>query len=338
MGSVSKPRCVRGQSCVHVRQLCSDGPPTVAREGDLCERCLQAGPRIEEIAEEHRKLFHAAGAILNGDVTGEHVIVPTLILAAFAGVNATYKRISDRIVVAAYGKSQDWENLFKDFWKYLRSIEPYDVVNGVPLVRRPPIECVFAGDIDDNVESITVTVREPVKADEVAREYGDALSQCSLRYTTAKSIASKVEAKDDTLQIEVYPEQNPGVVHGHSGWRTRQGAFPAPKNVRALYEAFKGRKGFGPPGRGGGQAPQDQRLIAAVVAWYVGGRRAPAELSDQEKSERTRLISRHLLEPRGQPVKGISRLLESEKSEVIRKIESAEQDLFRPYHLLRTNI
>jgi len=39
MGSLAKPRCARGQGCVHVLQLGSDGPPTVAAEGDLCERC-----------------------------------------------------------------------------------------------------------------------------------------------------------------------------------------------------------------------------------------------------------------------------------------------------------
>ena len=40
MGSVSKPRCARGQSCYHVREFHHiDKPPVVPKEGDLCERC-----------------------------------------------------------------------------------------------------------------------------------------------------------------------------------------------------------------------------------------------------------------------------------------------------------
>jgi hypothetical protein len=40
MGSVSKPRCARGQRCYHVREFHHiDKPPVVSKEGDLCERC-----------------------------------------------------------------------------------------------------------------------------------------------------------------------------------------------------------------------------------------------------------------------------------------------------------
>src|SRR5215211_5877212 len=48
MASVSKPRCARGQRCVHVRQLGSEGPPTVSNQGDLCERCGKAAPAEQE--------------------------------------------------------------------------------------------------------------------------------------------------------------------------------------------------------------------------------------------------------------------------------------------------
>jgi hypothetical protein len=39
MGSVPKPRCGREQKCYHVLKLRSEKPPTVAHEGDLCEKC-----------------------------------------------------------------------------------------------------------------------------------------------------------------------------------------------------------------------------------------------------------------------------------------------------------
>jgi Homeodomain-like domain len=39
MGSVSKPRCARGSNCYHVRKFGVEKPPTVAHEGDLCEKC-----------------------------------------------------------------------------------------------------------------------------------------------------------------------------------------------------------------------------------------------------------------------------------------------------------
>ena len=42
MGSISKPRCARGQNCYHVRVFPHiDVPPKVGHEGDLCERCTQ---------------------------------------------------------------------------------------------------------------------------------------------------------------------------------------------------------------------------------------------------------------------------------------------------------
>lgn len=50
MGSVSKPRCARGQNCSHVREFPHiDIPPTVPYEGDLCGRCSQAGYTPEDV-------------------------------------------------------------------------------------------------------------------------------------------------------------------------------------------------------------------------------------------------------------------------------------------------
>ena len=43
MGSVSKPRCANGANCYHVVKLHSGGPPSVARGGDICEKCRKAG-------------------------------------------------------------------------------------------------------------------------------------------------------------------------------------------------------------------------------------------------------------------------------------------------------
>jgi hypothetical protein len=41
MSSTARPRCTRGSYCYHVRYLHSEQPPTVSREGDLCERCAR---------------------------------------------------------------------------------------------------------------------------------------------------------------------------------------------------------------------------------------------------------------------------------------------------------
>ena len=41
MNSVSKPRCARGTSCYHVRNLRSEKPATVADEGDFCQKCRE---------------------------------------------------------------------------------------------------------------------------------------------------------------------------------------------------------------------------------------------------------------------------------------------------------
>jgi hypothetical protein len=49
MGRVLKPRCARGQQCVHVLKAGSDGPPIVSNAGDICNLCVREGYTLNDV-------------------------------------------------------------------------------------------------------------------------------------------------------------------------------------------------------------------------------------------------------------------------------------------------
>jgi hypothetical protein len=296
----------------------------VAQEGDFCRRCDQQGPIPEDLQREHRELFRTADALLDSGIIREHVIIPTLVLAAFSGRDATYGRLRARIV-EAYGEDEAWAVLNRDFAKFFPSgIEPFDVaapklgLGLVPMVHYSPVECVYEteGDVGDPEGRMIVTVHERVKREQVEHSYRKALDLLRLRCTTTKYFNAEIEATGEVLRIAVSPKAS-------------ESALPDPAYVGTAYEAYKAQ-GFDPPGRQRGQSPRASRLVAAVAAWYVDGRHARQNRSDQQKNKTDRLISYYLLEPRGldheKVLKDLSRTLKVARPE----IERAEQDLSRP--------
>lgn len=328
MARVSKPRCARGDNCYHVLKDKVERPPTVAQEGDFCRRCDQQGPIPEDLPKEHRELFRTADALLDSGITRERIIIPTLVLAAFSGRDATYGHLRARIV-EAHGDDKAWAVLNRHFAMCFPSgIEPFDVVAPklgpglVPIVHYSPVECVYeieddyeiaTNDLGDAVSRVIVIVHERVKPEQVGHSYQEALKLNRFSTTTAKYIHFAVEASGEALRMVVHPG-------------TSKAAFPDPTYVAAAYEAYKAQ-GFGPPGRQGGSGPGASRLVAAVVAWYLDGRHAQQKRPDQTNNETARLISEYLLEPRGwgqeKVLKDLSRTLKAARPE----IERAEGDL-----------
>jgi hypothetical protein len=110
---------------------------------DICEQCKKAGRKLEQTPAGREELFRVARALLDNEIEGEHTIIPTLVLAALCDKEAqlgqsSYRQVG-RAIVEAYGNDDAWKDVERAFLLSFHGIEPCPPVDGVPVIRIPPM-------------------------------------------------------------------------------------------------------------------------------------------------------------------------------------------------------
>jgi hypothetical protein len=326
MGRPPKPRCARGSRCYHVRKFDVREPPTVGRAGDLCDKCRNEKPHLDEVSAQQREVLKAARVLFDAGVAQEGVIYGTIVCAAWAAEDQEFKRVRDSVLDAG-DRSKPWETLEHRFANAFDSLEPWGIQNGVLLVRRSPVD-VWEVRADDGelTKGIVLEVRDrSATGEDVRIQYEKCLSRFGLPHVTGRGTFSYYAA-EESLQMLARPEEERSF-HPWLGVavqaKKEQGKFPDPSDVGKFYEMLRA-SGY-PSGRKGGSPPKYRNLIPACAAWYVGAREA---LAAEDAKERRRLladaearITEHVVDARVQaaPIK--------QRSSLKRDVESAAPQL-----------
>jgi hypothetical protein len=270
-------------------------------------------PPVATVEEQHEVLLRAANILFANEITRDSIIIPTLVFADFLDMNPQYRLIAELFVEARDNK-QAWKELQATFLGAFDSIELFDIVDGIPIIRRSPIVVRAILDRSDQyapferdmlVKSIVIEIYERrVDPEQVAEEYRAVLQWGSLPQTSNRASVTWDHGEDylrllirPGLDPDLHPILNygdPNIFPGPDGLYKRQPPLPEPSRVGAAY-----KQGPAAPGRERGSnsfAPHN--LIPAVVAWYVGGRYKL--LKDQAVRQRTeKLVSSYLRESCG---------------------------------------
>ena len=280
MTSVSKPRCARGQDCVHVRELGSDGPPRVSHEGDFCERCLLQGATLDDVPAGHKELLRAARTLLEEGIEGEDKLVPTLVLSAVSYLVPELKGLIT-LPPGTYVGSEDWVNVEESFYSIFSTLEAWDIVRDIVVVRRIPMDLLYWCDEDDaRVKSITIDVYDrSVTPKEISAFYSRALSRRGLQHVSHYG-GSAWAIYPSAARILLRPVQEPEL-HAEFklpavGAPKEQSPFPNPEEAGFRLQSLRdsGRVPSPSKRKKEGQFMAPYNLIPAVVAWYVGNRGA----------------------------------------------------------------
>ncbi len=185
MGSLPKPRCARGPNCYHVRKHGLDGPPSVGRAGDLCEKCSKEKPHLDQMPARHREVLRAAQVLFDAGIAQEGLIYGTIVCAAWAGEDQQFKRMRDS-VLEAEERSELWETLQHRFANAFASLEPWDIRNGILLVRRSPVDVLeVRADDGELTKEIVLEVRDrSATGEDVRIQYEKCLSRFGLPHVT----------------------------------------------------------------------------------------------------------------------------------------------------------
>ena len=326
MASLPKPRCARGSSCYHVRNMGMEKPPSVRRAGDICGKCEREKPQLDQVPARQREVLRTARELFNARVAQEGVIYGTIVCAAWAGEDQEFKRVRDSVLNAGE-RSKPWETLQHRFANAFDSLEPWGIRNGVLLVRRSPVD-VWEVRADDGelTKEIVLEVRDrSATGEDVRIQYEKCLSRFGLPHVTGRGTFSYYAA-EESLQMLARPEEE----RSFRPWlgiavqaEKEQGKFPDPSDVGKFYEMLRA-SGY-PSGRKGGSPPKYRNLIPACAAWYVGAREA---LAAEDAKERRRLladaeaqITEHVLDARVQTAPP------KQRSSLKRDVESAASQL-----------
>ncbi len=296
------------------------------RAGDLCEKCSNEKPHLDEVSAQQREVLQAARVLFDAGVAQEGVIYGTIVCAAWAGEDQEFKRMRDSVLEVGE-QSELWERLRLRFANAYDSLEPWGIQNGVLLVRRPPVD-VWEMRADDGelTKEVVVEVRDrSATGKDVSIQYEKCLARFGLPHITGRGTFAYYAA-EESLQMLARPEEERSF-HPWLGAgvqiQKEQGKFPDPSDVGKFYEMLRA-SGY-PSGRKGGSPPKYRNLIPACAAWYVGAREA---LAAEDAKERRRLladaearITEHVLDARVQaaPIK--------QRSSLKRDVESAAPQL-----------
>jgi hypothetical protein len=318
-------------------------PPTVRRDGDLCDKCLRAAPGLHEAPEEHREVLRTARALLVAGVTQEDVIYRTIVCAAWASADPDFRRMRDSVLEAGE-QSERWEEMYHRFAYAFDSLEPWSIQDGVLLVRRPLVD-VWAMRADDRglTEEVLIEVRDrSATGGDVSMLYEKCLSRHGLSHIMGRGVLA-FYVVDDSLQMLARPEQEESFhpeLRQLVRTKKEQGKFPDPRDVGDFYEMLRA-KGY-LRGRRGGASPRHYNLIPACAAWYVGGRQALAA----DKTERRQLladaetlVAKHVLEADtgAVPIK-IRSTLKRDLEAAAQQIRDLEAEIRRGRVFLNTNL
>ncbi len=138
MGSVSKPRCARGINCYHVLKLGSEAPPSVSREGELCRKCLQQEPSLEEMPPGQEELFRAARALLDNNFNAPQDIIPTVVFAEVSAGNRHLEELKESLAANDL-MSERGRLLRQRFAQAFEFHSIWDFTDGALIVRQNPV-------------------------------------------------------------------------------------------------------------------------------------------------------------------------------------------------------
>lgn len=355
MGSVSKDK-----------QLTFCGKPVAYFQSTghlFCQDCLDrthAGEPVLpceplddlSLREGYAGLFRVARGLISAGVTEEAMIIPTLVFAARSREFPLLEQLQDWFVEAENDKER-WEELAGRFGRAFRRFHPERRVSGIWTLYLKDMFLGPQGNPETGVvERIEIEVyRRTAKPDKLAEIYSKLLSKNNVPCDSARGsfswmifngfIRMLVRPEDITVHpLGQYVVQSKAV--------SRQLSFPQPRMVRDCYASLFGsmHKRKGPSGfaytladrmSGGAYGKTDAEsgsvtLIAAVVAWYVGGRGKLLEHTDL-KPDVARLVNEHVLFPCGKPQLGEYRWTRNDP--VQRKLEATTEYVLRVDYELR---
>ena len=229
--------------CYHVTDLGSDGPVKVPREGDICSRCAELGPKPEDVPDKYRELFRAARVLFKEGETDEYKVIPTLAFAAnssempeLRSVREQFAEVKDKYAEeTAAQKSEEWMKLYDQlFYHKYTALQPLDVKEGVMIVRSSPMRAINVEDEESGlIDMVQIDVhRLSEPAVEVASFYERNLRRIGIYYQEGRGDIGprKLAPEREMIRIEARPEpglRDPVGELGSGKWH--QGPFPGPQ-------------------------------------------------------------------------------------------------------------
>ena len=248
-------------------------------------------------------LLKAARVLLNEDIAEEDQIYPTLAFANELGQGLVdFIEEKKRLVSAWEDGSDSWAEGVDEFsWRH-PSIRPVEVVDGVVILERVPVDVRIHNYPLQEVEVprvVGLTVyphKRPPTLEQVAARYDKELSTARIPHAESNKGRFEFSFREGYLLIEVNHSRT-SIPPEHMGAVFRDGKpeFPHPRLVGAFYKMLVGttsKDGFARllVTRRRGPAPASDTLIPACVAFYLrdyGGMK--------EGVEAHRLLNEHVL-------------------------------------------
>jgi hypothetical protein len=311
MGSVAEPRyCAMGRQCTQYPAL---GEPTKLSRYNkhnigICVTCWESGLRLGDSPEEYGELFRAARVLFEKDVSDEDLIIPTLAFAARASASDMpwLTQLKDSLLEAGEG-SEAWENLWRLFIDTFDTLQPYRIVDGVPLVWRADLYVrLFRFNPTQPkawvVKRIFIEVHSrSVKPRDVKAKYEKSLRMADIPWERWDRGSVRYKADKCYLSLLVRPEDTEGLdfMDQHLLRTGEQLPFPPPAVVESVYEGvWKCFRDDALKGKQKENSYKPENLIPACVAWYVGGYRERTP-NTKLRREVVRALDRYLFEPLG---------------------------------------
>ncbi len=312
--SIAEPRyCAIGNFCQHALAARWVGPKSLSKSenGLLCRRCKEANYRVDDldVLKHHRKLVHAAGALLDEGAIDEHRIIPTLVFATLSDRDEVYAEIGERLLADHPGKATSdahvWAELYRKFSGCFHPIKPHSWLgDDVPVLWCPPIWSGYTKDSAKSqvwVRAIQIEIHKPVERSELRRFYERALKVKGLSHYSGYGRISW-ERTDSVLRMLVQPGQEPELnpiaansfaLNADGTYRWEPPPFADPGDVASIYGALKDRGYVNEPGSS--KKREQYITVAAAVAWYLAAR----DVAQGHEAEKiSRLVKACLVHPR----------------------------------------
>jgi hypothetical protein len=279
--------------CYHVRFLSSPEPVSLSlsHEGDICDRCKQAGYRPPTIddgeaelvappEERFGRLLDAGRILFEANITEENKIIPTLAFAAGISDQPDLILLQERF--AEVRQEEDWKELSEKFAQVVGLMRPVDVEQGVLIFQLEPALVKPTKNPETGiVERIEIEVYlGSAKPEDVAEHYRRTVTQLNAPFT---DIVGRfcAEPLPGYLAITLGPG---GMLPG------LRPSFPLPQFVERLCEMLLGSRskgGFAPNlwGRERGGEPGAYNVISECIAYYLGNYGEAAENIETKKNK-----------------------------------------------------
>ncbi len=246
-----------------------------------------------------------AQALLDNDYDSPQHIIPTIVFGAISVDDVRLEELSEALATIEGGSERGrlLRLRFRTLFKYA---DVWALVDGVPIIQQDPIQVVYEHS-DEEDQCIAVDVTDvSVRRMEVSARYKESLAAFGLDEGFSEEGGVSWQVSPGVIHVMVHP----GLVApdgdaierlARNNPQPERRFFPPAGLIGEVYAILRGSNAKG-KFRGFGRdvlpssltnKPEARTLVPACVAWYLAGRKIPADY--ETKTNITELLNRHLL-------------------------------------------